>query len=98
MAGVTTSVAEVLASVATQAGQRFTGHNGRVRGSAVVHRIHAERWLADIEVPAPAGRVGVAGWDLLGALVPSTDPVTCARCLRSGEANASGVEQLPLWQ
>jgi hypothetical protein len=64
----------------------------------VVHRVHTERWLADIEVPAPACRVGVAGWDLLGALAPTTGPVTCVRCLRSGDAGATGTEQLALWE
>ena len=84
---MTATVADLLAGIATQVIERFADRNARVRGSSVVHAVHTERWLADIEVPAPACRVGVAGWDL-SALVPTTDAVTCVRCLRTGAAGA----------
>jgi hypothetical protein len=90
---------EAIAGIATHAVERFAGRNGRVRGSAVVHAVHTEKWLADIRVPAPACRVGVAGFDL-GALVPTDDPVTCARCLNAGQHSTvgpAGAQQLVLW-
>jgi hypothetical protein len=95
-----TSVTELLAGVAAQAAREFAGgRNGRVRGSAVVHAVHFERWLGEIRVPAPACRIGISGFDL-AALTPTDDPVTCARCQhipgRGGPAHP-GTEQLPLW-
>ncbi|SHN44374.1 hypothetical protein [Cryptosporangium aurantiacum] len=95
-----TSVVEAFASVAAQVVERFVGRNGRVRGSSVVHAVHPERWLGEIRVPAPACRVGVAGFEL-DALVPTDDPVTCARCLQSGQystVGTTGPRQLPLWE
>lgn len=94
-----TTVLEAFAGVAAHAVERFAGRNGRVRGSAVVHAVHTERWLAEILVPAPACRVGVAGFDL-AALVPTNDPVTCARCLHAGQHSTvgpAGAVQLVLW-
>jgi hypothetical protein len=96
---VTVTVLDALAGVAAQAVRRFAGHHARVRGSAVVHQVHTERWIADIEVPAPACGVGVAGWDLLGALTPTDGPITCAQCLRAAEPDQlpGTAQQLPLW-
>jgi len=94
------TVVEAFASVAAQVVERFVGRNGRVRGSSVVHAVHPERWLGEIRVPAPACRVGVAGFEL-DALVPTDDAVTCARCLQSGQhstVGGSGPRQLPLWE
>jgi hypothetical protein len=94
-----TTVVEAFASIAAQVVERFAGRNGRVRGSSVVHAVHPERWLGEIRVPAPACRVGVAGFEL-DALVPTDDAVTCARCLQSGQYSTVGrvgPRQLPLW-
>jgi hypothetical protein len=93
------SVLEALTGVAAQAVAGFVGRNGRVRGSVVVHAVHTERWLAEIRVPAPACRIGVAGFDL-AALLPTDDPVTCSRCLHAGkhsDVSSPGAEQLALW-
>ena len=95
-----TTVVEAFAAVAAQVVERFVGRNGRVRGSVVVHAVHPERWLGEIRVPAPACRVGVAGFEL-DALVPTDDAVTCARCLQSGQYSTVGrvgPHQLPLWE
>ena len=95
-----TTVVEAFAAVAAQVVERFVGRNGRVRGSAVVHAVHPERWLGEIRVPAPACRVGVAGFEL-DALVPTDDAVTCARCLQGGQYSTVGrvgPHQLPLWE
>ncbi|HLL67544.1 MAG TPA: hypothetical protein VK453_17800 [Micromonosporaceae bacterium] len=96
---MTVTVLDALANIAAQAVRRFAGHHARVRGSAVVHQVHTERWIAEVVVPAPACRIGVAGWDLLGALTPTDEPVTCARCLRAAHPDQQlpGVEQLALW-
>ncbi|MFI5959207.1 hypothetical protein [Cryptosporangium sp. NPDC051539] len=94
-----TTVVEAFAGVAAAIVERFAGRNGRVRGSSVVHAVHPERWLGEIRVPAPACRVGVAGFEL-DALVPTDDPVTCARCLSTGHystVTGNGPRQLPLW-
>lgn len=93
------TVLEAFAGVAAHAVERFAGRNGRVRGSAVVHAVHTEPWLAEIRVPAPACRIGVAGFDL-AALLPTDDPVTCARCLHTGHHSSvehAGPRQLVLW-
>ena len=58
------ALAKSFASVAAQVVEKFVGRNGRVRGSSVVHAVHPERWLAEIRVPAPACRVGMAGFEL----------------------------------
>jgi hypothetical protein len=95
-----TTVMEAFAGVAAQAVAGFAGRNGRVRGSVVVHAVHTEKWLADIRVPAPACRIGVAGFDL-SALVPTDDPISCARCLHTGHhstVTAAGPQQLALWE
>ncbi|TQS42368.1 hypothetical protein [Cryptosporangium phraense] len=94
-----TTVVEAFASVAASVVEKFAGRNGRVRGSSVVHAVHPERWLGEIRVPAPACRVGVAGFEL-DALVPTDDAVTCARCLQSGQYSTvvgTGPRQLALW-
>lgn len=90
-----------IAALAQQALRQFDGGlNCRVHGSRVVHAVHRETWFAGgIEVPAPACRVGVAGFDL-GALTPTTDPVSCVRCQRSGQVTPGVLttDQMPLWE
>jgi hypothetical protein len=95
------AVADLLAAMAAQISEQFAGgRHGRVRGSSVVHNVHLERWLGKtITVPAPACRVGISGFDV-GALTPTDDPVTCARCRHTASRNsaaAAGAEQLTLW-
>lgn len=89
-----------LAGLAAAALRRFDGgRNCRIHGSRVVHAVHRESWLGgEIEIPAPACRIGVAGFDLT-ALTPTTDPVTCVRCHRSGQVTPGVLthHQLTLW-
>jgi hypothetical protein len=95
MADRAAGIAEVFVRYADAAMRRFEGHHCRVRGSAVVHAVHAESWIGGIEVPAPTCHVGIGGWDL-GALLPTDDPVTCVRCQRSTDGPAPPAEPT-LW-
>uniref|UniRef100_UPI003F495FB5 hypothetical protein n=1 Tax=Actinokineospora sp. CA-119265 TaxID=3239890 RepID=UPI003F495FB5 len=72
----------LLSVVATQAAAKFEHQNLSIRRSRVVHAVAPSRWMAGIELPAPACHVGVAGW-AIEDLWPTRDPVTCLRCLRA---------------
>jgi hypothetical protein len=72
----------MLSAVAMRAAAQFKGRNIVIRRSRVVHAAATSKWMAGIELPAPACHVGVAGW-AIEDLHPTTEPVSCRRCLRS---------------
>ncbi|MBP2477691.1 hypothetical protein JOF53_006563 [Crossiella equi] len=74
-------VTAMLSAVASRATAQFTDRNLTVRRSRIVHAVEPTPWLAGVELPGPACHVGVAGW-ALEDLHPTTEPVTCRRCLR----------------
>lgn len=91
---------QVLAGTAAAYRRRFELRNCRVGRStgAAVHAVRLVRWVGGVEVPAPACHVGIGGWDL-SALEPSTQPVTCRRCLRlrpDDTADGAGPVPAPL--
>jgi hypothetical protein len=91
----------VLGGTAAWYRRRFAMRNCRVGGGAV-HAVRMVTWVGGTQVPAPACHVGIGGWDLT-ALEPSTQPVTCRRCLRlrdddtAGDGPVASPVQLPLY-
>lgn len=57
------------------------GQNGRVGDYGVVHLVHLEEGMAGIQLPAPACRIGLAGWRP-ERMAPTRDTVSCGRCMR----------------
>jgi hypothetical protein len=78
----------MLSAVARRAENQFRGRNLTIRRSAVVHAVAPSRWMAGVELPAPACHVGVSGW-AVEDLHPTSQPVTCRRCLRSPGARSA---------
>jgi hypothetical protein len=94
MAGVSSaleSVAGLLSGVAASEAARFRDRRLVIRRSRVVHDLGWLRWMAGVRLPSPACHIGVAGF-ALEDLHPTSDPVTCLRCLRANPATAPGGE------
>ncbi|MCG8920284.1 hypothetical protein L6E12_31395 [Actinokineospora sp. PR83] len=85
----------LLSAVAMQAMARFRDHNLSIRRSKVVHAVAMSRWMAGVQLPAPACHVGVAGW-AIEDLRPTRDTVTCLRCLRAAPAGRVAEAARPL--
>ena len=79
---MTDPLSALLEGTAAHARQRFDQRNGRLGSSTTVHAVHLQRWLGEMLIPAPGCHVGTGTWDFT-RFVPTTDPVTCGRCLRS---------------
>ncbi|HEV7979559.1 hypothetical protein [Amycolatopsis sp.] len=77
----------MLSAVARRAENQFRGRNLTIRRSTVVHAVAPSRWMAGVDLPAPACHVGVSGW-AVEDLHPTSQPVTCRRCLRSPGARS----------
>jgi hypothetical protein len=77
----------MLSAVARRAESQFRGRNLTIRRSTVVHAVAPSRWMAGVDLPAPACHVGVSGW-AVEDLHPTSEPVTCRRCLRSPSARS----------
>ncbi len=72
---------------AAHARQAFVGGRaGRLRRGGAVHAVTLRPWWG-VDVPGPACHVGTAGWDFT-RLEPTSDGVTCRRCLRSAVGRA----------
>ncbi|WP_199440511.1 hypothetical protein [Umezawaea beigongshangensis] len=76
--------ADVAAAARHMLAQFPEGRHGRLHTHGAVHGIRPQAWIAGIVVPAPTCHVGSGSWDFT-RLVPTTDPVTCGRCLHSAE-------------
>lgn len=85
----------LLSAVAMQAAARFRDHNLSIRRSRVVHAVAMSRWMAGVELPAPACHVGVAGW-AIEDLRPTKAAVTCLRCLRAAPEGRAAAAVKPL--
>jgi hypothetical protein len=89
-----------LSSVAVAAAARFEGRHLTIRRSRAVHDVAQSPWIAGLQLPTPACRVGVGGWSI-DDLHPTSSDVTCLRCLRHGSYRATSTvhtvgEQLAL--
>lgn len=61
---------------------QFDRRNMAVRRSRTVHAVAWTEGIGGVELPVPACRVGVTGWDV-ESLRPVNEGVTCGRCLRT---------------
>ncbi|MBA8929010.1 hypothetical protein BC739_006228 [Kutzneria viridogrisea] len=85
---MTDPLSVLLSSTAAHARQRFERRNGRLGSSTTVHAVHSQQWIGGVLIPAPACHVGTGTWDFT-RFEPTNDPVTCGRCLRSGQVRES---------
>ncbi len=77
----------------------FRGRRLRVGSGRAVHAMEWAPWTAGEQLPVPACRTGWVGHGTSGDLRPTTDPVSCRRCLalRPSEHQAVDQTQLGLW-
>jgi len=57
----------MLSAVARRAESQFRGRNLTIRRSTVVHAVAPSRWMAGVDLPAPACHVGVSPADAVSA-------------------------------
>jgi hypothetical protein len=85
--------AALLATSAAHARRRFDGRRGRLSAKGAVHDVSLRPWFG-VEIPGPACHIGVGGWDFT-RFQPTSDAVTCRRCLRGNGLRAAPVATHP---
>ena len=73
---------DVLAAAARTAAAALDGRNLRIGPGGRVHAVGTVRWLGGVDAPGPRCHIGTTSGPVAGVL-PTTDPVDCARCLKT---------------
>ena len=89
------SLGVLLMRAANAAAAALDGRNLRLTRLGRVHAVGQVRWFGGVVAPGPLCHVGTSAGPVAG-IIPTTAPVSCARCLVALGASAEAGAQAPL--
>jgi hypothetical protein len=92
------SLGVLLVRAANAAAAALDGRNLRLTRSGRVHAVGQVRWFGGVVAPGPLCHVGTSAGPVAG-IVPTSSPVTCARCAAAlgvvaGQPPLDGLDRL----